>query len=73
MILGFMVGLTVHPAAEEDADPFEGEGANGGVMSFAALALVGVKGFGPRGLLGGEVRPIRRRSDGGRWDRSGAR
>jgi len=28
-VAGFALGLAVFPAAEEDADPFEGQGADG--------------------------------------------
>ena len=33
-VAGFVVGLAIFPAAEEDADPFEGQGADGGVVAF---------------------------------------
>ena len=41
------VGL---PGAEEDADPFEGQAAEGGVVAFADGALLSVEGVSPSGL-----------------------
>ena len=49
---GLGVGFSVFPHVEEDADPFEGEGADGGLV-FHAGGFVGfVEGFGRRCLLG---------------------
>jgi len=44
-VAGFVVGLAVFPAAEEDADPFEGHGADGGVMAVSAGPEVVVEGL----------------------------
>ena len=50
-----VVGLTVFPHAEEDADPFEGEGAEGGVAAGARGAFGFVEGFGPGAPASGVV------------------
>ena len=42
-----VVRSLVVPAAPEDADPFEGEGAQDGVVGFAGAALLVVVGVGP--------------------------
>ena len=44
-VAGFVLGLAVFPAAEEDADPFEGHGADGGVMAVSAGPEVVVEGL----------------------------
>jgi len=54
-VAGFVVGLAVFPAAEEYADPFEGQGADGGVMAVAAGAEMVVEGRGPGAPLAGVV------------------
>ena len=54
-VAGLGVGLSVFPAAEEDADPFEGQGADGGVVAVSASAEVVVEGFGPGAPLAGVV------------------
>lgn len=41
-----VVGLAVFPHAEQDADPLEGEGAEGGVASGARSEFSFVEGFG---------------------------
>ena len=41
------------PAAEQDADPLEGQASQGGVVAFADGALLEVEGFGPGGLFAG--------------------
>jgi hypothetical protein len=66
LITCFVVGLSVLPAAKEDADPFEGEGAEGGVVAVSAGPEVFVKGLGPSAPLAGfmadrNVCPTRRR------------
>ena len=70
-----VVGLTVFPHAEEDADPFEGAGAEGGVAAGASGAFGFVEGFGRRcfmrGTSVGSGRRIRGRFAGGTWDRRG--
>ena len=43
----FGVGGVGFPAAEEDSDPFECQGSQGGVVSFAAGALEEVERLGP--------------------------
>jgi hypothetical protein len=57
-VAGFVVGLAVFPAAEEDADPFEGQGADGGVVAVSAAAEVVVEGRGPGTLDRGGPAPI---------------
>ena len=39
------------PATEQDANPFEGQGAQGGVVTFANGTLLEIEGFGPGGAL----------------------
>jgi hypothetical protein len=43
----FIVGCPVLPAAEEDADPFEGQGAEGRMAAFAFRAEQAVVGQCP--------------------------
>ena len=47
----FAIGRAGLPAAEQDADPFEGQGSQGGVVSLAKGSLLEVQGLGPEGLL----------------------
>ena len=54
-------GLSL-PTPEEDADPFEGQGADGGVMAVAAGALLVVVSAGPRGEANRLVRILVERS-----------
>ena len=54
-VTGFIIRSAVLPAAPEDADPFEGEGAEGGVVAVSAGAKVVVEGFGPGAPLAGMV------------------
>jgi len=53
-VAGFVVGRPILPAAEEDADPLEGQGTEGGMMAFPAFSLEVVEGAGPGGVLDGE-------------------
>ena len=46
-VSGFVVGLSVDPAAVQDADPLEGEGAQCGLMRAATLVIALVEGLGP--------------------------
>src|ERR1035438_9781906 len=46
-VFGVVVGRAILPAAPHDALPFEGQGAEGGVAAFAALALPLVIALGP--------------------------
>ena len=50
-----VVGFSVFPHLEEDADPFEGEGADGGVVFHAGGFFALVKGFGPGAPASGVV------------------
>ena len=50
-IKSFVVGRVTFPAAEDDADPFEGQDADGAMVGFALLALGLVEGFGPFGAM----------------------
>ena len=50
-IEGFLVGLIGLPAGENDADPLEGQGADGAVMGFAPLALTLIIASRPRRTL----------------------
>jgi hypothetical protein len=45
-IARFVVGNTIHPAAKQDADPFEGKGADGRVVgrAFGLVAVVASAG-----------------------------
>jgi len=52
---GFMVGGAVCPTAMEDANPFEGEGADGGMVFLAAFDLLLVEGASPDAVTGGVV------------------
>ena len=52
---GFMVGGAVYPTAIEDANPFEGEGSDGGMVFLAAFDLVLVEGAGPDAVSDGVV------------------
>jgi hypothetical protein len=42
-----VIGLSGLPAAEEDADPLEGQCSDGGVVTMSFAAEQGVIGFGP--------------------------
>lgn len=53
-----VVGFAVFPHAEQDADPFEGEGAEGGVAAGASGAFGFVEGFGPSATAPGVVGEI---------------
>ena len=46
----FAIGRAGLPAAEQDADPFEGERPHGGLMGFPLLALLLVIDLGPKGM-----------------------
>src|SRR3972149_4159783 len=54
----FVVRGVVFPATIQNADPFEGQGAHGGVMAFAFGALVLVVGTRPLGEADGVRRPL---------------
>ena len=43
----FVIGCPALPAAIQNADPFEGETANGDLMGFAFLPLLLIVGLGP--------------------------
>ena len=43
----FIIGDAIVPTAPEDAQPFEGEGAQDGVMRFAGTTLLVIIGVGP--------------------------
>jgi hypothetical protein len=45
-----IVGGALFPTSEEDPDPFEGHGTDGGMVTFAATALGLVTGLGPRAV-----------------------
>lgn len=46
-VAGLVVGSAVDPATIEDANPLEGQGAQGGLMAHAASAAGVVEGLGP--------------------------
>jgi hypothetical protein len=57
-IKSFVIGLVSFPAPKDDADPFEGQDADGAVVRFAFFPLGLVEGFapfGPRDRLAGEL------------------
>ena len=55
---GFIVRRSGLPATKDNADPFEGQGAYGGVMGFAALPLLVVVGASPIGFENGSSRKL---------------
>jgi hypothetical protein len=48
-----VVGDVPFPAGKKDADPFEGDRTQGGMMAFAFGTLVGVESLGPRTVTNG--------------------
>src|SRR5438445_3762535 len=66
----FVVGRARLPTLPDDPDPFEGQGAHGGVVRFAFGALHGVVGAGPERML--DARRIRQTIGERTWDRSSA-
>ena len=54
----FVVGGAVDPAAKEDADPLEGQGADGGVVGGALGAVAVVEGACPEGAPDGLSGPL---------------
>lgn len=57
-IAGFVIGDIIHPAFPEDADPFEGQSADDGLVTFAAFLLLSVVSGGPGGIVDGLVGPL---------------
>jgi hypothetical protein len=57
-VAGFVVGHAVEPAAVQDADPLEGQGTQGGLVSCTASAEGFIEGFGPEGARDGLGRPL---------------
>ena len=57
-VTGFVIGDVIPPAFPEDADPFEGQSADDGLVTFAAFLLLGVVSGGPRGVADGLVGPL---------------
>jgi hypothetical protein len=57
-IARLIVRDAVDPAAEEDANPLEGEGAEGGLVLHAASLAACVEGVGPEGARDGLPNPL---------------
>ena len=57
-IARLIVRNAVDPAAVEDADPLEGESAEGGLVVHAASLAPGVEGVGPEGARDGLPDPL---------------
>ena len=57
-VLGFVIRFSVDPAAMQDADPLEGEGAQRGLMRATPFAVALVKGFGPERARYGLAHPL---------------
>ena len=57
-VAGLVVGDIIHPAFPEDADPFEGQSADDGLVAFAAFFLLGIVSGGPGGIVEGLVGPF---------------
>jgi len=57
-VSGFVVGSVVCPAAVEDANPLEGEGAQSGLVAHAAGATAVVEGFRPERARDGLSNPL---------------
>src|SRR5438105_12127810 len=55
-VKGFVIGGAGFPAAIEDANPFVGQGTNGGMMRGAALPPLLVVGLRPKRLPAGSLR-----------------
>ncbi len=54
-VVGVVVGCAVFPHAEKDADPLEGEGADGSLVFHAGGFLQVVEGFRPGAPASGVV------------------
>ena len=50
-LLVVAVAASVGPAAMKNADPFERQGAHGGMVTFSFVALGLVEGLGPEGVF----------------------
>src|SRR5688572_15001074 len=57
-IARLVVRNAVDPAAVEDADPFEGEGSESGLVLHAASLAAGVEGVRPKGARDGLAHPL---------------
>jgi hypothetical protein len=57
-VAGLVVWGPVGPAAKEDADPLEGQGADGGVVGRALGSVAVVKSAGPEGVGDGARSPL---------------
>lgn len=57
-IAGFVIRDIIHPAFPEDADPFEGQSADDGLVPFAAFLLLSVISGSPGGIVDGLVGPF---------------
>jgi hypothetical protein len=55
---GLVIGAAIFPAAVQNAEPFEGQGPNGGVMRFLAVALLLVVLLCPEAFLHEMLGPI---------------
>jgi hypothetical protein len=60
-IHGFIVWPAVLPTPQEDADPFEGQGAHGRLVRLGLGALLLVVALGPEGMSGGFSRQLHKR------------
>jgi hypothetical protein len=63
-IARLIVRNAVDPAAVEDANPLEGEGAECGFVLHATSLARGIEGVGPEGARDGLPDPLAQRSDG---------
>jgi len=57
-VAGFVVRNAVEPAAVQDADPLEGQGAEGSLVAGAASSVRLVEGFRPEGAGDGLGGPL---------------
>jgi hypothetical protein len=57
-VAGFLVGHAVGPAAVQDADPLEGQGTQGGLVSCTASPVGIIEDFGPKGARDGLGGPL---------------
>jgi hypothetical protein len=60
-IHGFIVWRALVPTPREDANPCEGQGAHGGLMRLALVALLRGVELGPEGMPRGGSSPLSKR------------
>jgi hypothetical protein len=64
---GFIIGGALLPTPIEDADPCEGQGAHGGLVRLALVALLLIIDLCPEGMPGGFRRPLDKRLSQELW------